>query len=189
MGDCLPDSAGGEPVCVPGLCRRLLQVVVLCLVVGACSQVGGISDETTTTPIIDPSVNRATSTSAQTTTTAPEVHEVPEDGFTVVVVFLEDSMMNASGTDASPGGQTLMSELAGIDGVLEVWLVDKAEAVDEARQLFSSDPEMLAAIESNPRLLPASIRIRVVDRTAEEAVVNRASNRPGVKEVKSRPTP
>jgi hypothetical protein len=159
---------------------RVVQTVVLCLLVGACSQSGERSDETTTAP---------TSTSAQAPTTVFESREDPEDDSTVVVVFLEDSMMNGSGTDLSPTGQTLRGELADIDGVLEVWLVDKHEALDEARELLADDPDMLAVLESDPALLPASIRVRVVDRTAQMTVVERASDRPGVKNVGTLPPP
>ena len=102
---------------------------------------------------------------------------------------MEDSMMNDSGADLLPAGQMLMRDLAGMDGVLDIWFVNKNEAADEGRQLFADDPDMLALIESNPGLLPASIRVRVEDRAAQEAVVNGASNRPGVKDVKAAPPP
>ena len=122
----------------------VLVFIVMVLLAGGCSDGDDASGESTV------------ATTALSTTTTPEVHEVQEDGLTVVNVFLEDSMMNDSGTDLSPTGLALMSDLVGIDGVLEVWLVDKIEAVDEARELFSDDTAMLAVIESNPRLLPAS---------------------------------
>ena len=47
--------------------------------------------------------------------------------------------------------------------ILDWEYLDAEASVEEYRQIFAGDPEMLAAAEENPELVPTSFRLRLVD--------------------------
>ncbi len=74
-----------------------------------------------------------------------------------VIAFLRDAGQNNLPADAH---QTLLAEVETWDEVQGVSYVSKAEAWVEYQEIFASEPQML---EIDPTVLPASLRIELVD--------------------------
>ena len=75
-----------------------------------------------------------------------------------VIAFLQDDM---TAQDTSE----LQAEVGTWPQVQDVFYVSKADAYDEALVLFANNDAMLAVVEQNPDLLPASLRVQPVDRS------------------------
>lgn len=74
-----------------------------------------------------------------------------EDGVRVLAFVNDD--LSPSGVDA------LIREVEGWDGVASVRFVTKAEAYEEALDIFEGQDFNLRTIEENPSILPASVRV------------------------------
>ena len=61
----------------------------------------------------------------------------------------------------------------------------KAGAYDEALVLFANNDAMLAVVQQNPDLLPASLRVQPVDPDDYDIIVTRLESTPGVDRVQS----
>lgn len=83
-----------------------------------------------------------------------------------VIAFLNDPGRNNVPTDAH---ETLLAEVRGWGEVADVRYVDKAEAWLEYQEMFSNQPQMLEALR-DPTVLPASLRIKLVDIAFHETV-------------------
>lgn len=83
-------------------------------------------------------------------------------------------------------GQRLAVEAAAWPGVIDVQLVDKAKAYEEALELFADNPSILATIEGKPEIIPASVRIETTSNSAQD-VAARLETTPGVLEVRTPP--
>jgi cell division transport system permease protein len=99
---------------------------------------------------------------------------------THVVAFLKDP---AEGGLDQAGQLALMAEIEAWDEVRSVRYVDKAQAYEEFRQLFSDRPELIETV--NPAVLPASYRIELTDIDLYRDVVFRLRAMPAVLEVRS----
>lgn len=77
-----------------------------------------------------------------------------------IIVFLNDAGRDGVSADAH---QTLLAEVREWDEVANVYYIDKSAAYEEYRQIFANDPDMLEIGETNPAILPASIRIELAD--------------------------
>ncbi len=69
------------------------------------------------------------------------------------------------------------------DGVSEVIYFSKSDALEEARELFRDDPELLEVIEDDPTVLPASLRIKPENTENYTSLADRLAATPGVLEV------
>lgn len=95
-----------------------------------------------------------------------------------VIAFLQD--------DVTPQETAaLQADIATWPQVEDVFYVSKAEAYEEALVLFANNEGMLAIVESNPDLLPASLRVQPVDPDDYDLIVTRLGVTPGVDEVES----
>lgn len=95
-----------------------------------------------------------------------------------VIAFLQD--------DVSPQDTAaLQADIATWPQVEDVFFVSKAEAYDEALILFANNDAMLSIVESNPDLLPASLRVQPVDPDDYDLIVARLLVTPGVDRVQS----
>lgn len=101
-----------------------------------------------------------------------EVWEV----LTNAIAFLDD--------DALPGVAALQADLETWEGVWHVHYVDHEEALDEARESFADQPDMVEVIESDPSVLPTSFRLGV-DWHSIPDVVDRLKEMPEVRQVDS----
>ncbi len=91
----------------------------------------------------------------------------------VAVVLLDDGI-------AADQRDQAIETLGAQRGVIEVLYIDKATALEEARILFASDPEMIRVLDENPYLLPASIRVLTQARRQADAIASTADTLPGV---------
>lgn len=83
-----------------------------------------------------------------------------------VIAFLNDAGRNNVPADAH---ETLLAEVRGWGEVADARYVDKAEAWLEYQEMFSNQPQMLEALR-DPTVLPASLRIKLVDIAFHETV-------------------
>lgn len=74
-----------------------------------------------------------------------------EDAAANLVVFVDES--------ADPAA--LAADASGRPGVMSTRVVTQEEAVAEFFEMFADEPEMLAVIEENPAVVPASLRLFV----------------------------
>ncbi len=81
-----------------------------------------------------------------------------------VIAFLNDAGVNGVPTDAH---EQLLAEVQGWEEVKSAFYVDKAQAWEEYQKLFAGQDELL---EIDPTVLPASIRIELVDIALHESV-------------------
>ncbi|MEX2323588.1 MAG: permease-like cell division protein FtsX [Acidimicrobiia bacterium] len=77
----------------------------------------------------------------------------------------------------------LMAEIEQWDEVESVIYFSKAEALIEFRELFADQPSMVAVVESDPSILPASIRIRPTEAADYRAISDQLVAVPGIKQV------
>lgn len=95
-----------------------------------------------------------------------------------VIAFLQDDM---TAQDTSE----LQAEVGTWPQVQDVFYVSKADAYEEALVLFANNDAMLAVVEQNPDLLPASLRVQPVDPDDYDIIVTRLESTPGVDRVQS----
>ncbi len=69
------------------------------------------------------------------------------------------------------------------DGVGEVIYFSKADAFEEAKELFRDEPALLEVIEEDPTVLPASLRIKPDDTENYTALADRLAASPGILQV------
>lgn len=81
-----------------------------------------------------------------------------------VIAFLNDAGVNGVPTDAH---EQLLTEVQDWEEVKSAFYVDKAQAWEEYQKLFAGQEELL---EIDPTVLPASIRIELVDIALHESV-------------------
>jgi cell division transport system permease protein len=81
-----------------------------------------------------------------------------------VIAFLNDAGVNGVPTDAH---EQLLTEVQDWEEVKSAFYVDKAQAWEEYKKLFAGQDELL---EIDPTVLPASIRIELVDIALHESV-------------------
>jgi cell division transport system permease protein len=63
--------------------------------------------------------------------------------------------------------------------------VSKAEALEEARQLFRNQPAVLRVINEQPDIVPASLRIQPIDPREYSVIEVRLQGTPGIEKVQS----
>jgi cell division transport system permease protein len=95
-----------------------------------------------------------------------------------VIAFLQDDL-----TAVDTAG--LEEEVSSWPQVQDVFYVSKADAFEEGLVLFANNEAMLAIIEQNPDLLPASLRVQPVDPEDYDLIVTRLNSTPGVERVQS----
>ncbi len=93
-----------------------------------------------------------------------------------VIGFLQDEL-------SFDAVNALTNEVAEWDGVDEVVYFSKAEAYDEALEMFKDEPLLLEVIQEDPTVLPASLRIKPVDTDQYSAIADRLTATPGIREV------
>jgi cell division transport system permease protein len=81
-----------------------------------------------------------------------------------IIAFLRDPGQNNVPTDAHA---TLQTEVESWDEVKDVRYVSKAEAWLEFQEIFANEPEML---EIDPTILPASLRVELVDISFHDSI-------------------
>jgi cell division transport system permease protein len=77
----------------------------------------------------------------------------------------------------------LMAEIERWDEVDSVIYFSKAEALIEFRELFADQPSMVAVVESDPSILPASIRIRPTEAADYRQISDQLVAVPGIQQV------
>lgn len=77
----------------------------------------------------------------------------------------------------------LREEVASWDGVEEVIYYSKADAYEEALDLFADEPAIRSVVEADPTFLPASLRIKPVSTDSYKAIGDRLVATPGVQKV------
>lgn len=77
----------------------------------------------------------------------------------------------------------MREDVATWDGVEGVVYFTKADAFEEARELFKDQPALLEVIEEDPSFLPASLRIKPEDAEFYSVIGDRLAASPGVIEV------
>lgn len=141
-------------------------VVGLAIALGVVVVLTGDSDS--------PDAPEATAGTASTTSTT-----VVDRGGDVLV-FLEPDVTEQQRSDIE-GALEAIPEVAGV----EYW--DQAAGLAEALRLFADNPVMLAKLESNPDLVPASYRVSLMRRDVPSAVatITAVDGRPGVLDVRA----
>jgi hypothetical protein len=79
---------------------------------------------------------------------------------------------------------TLEAEIGAWEEVSAVVYFAKADALQEFREMFADQPELIAAVEDDPSVLPASLRVDVLEASNDE-VIQRLAAIPGVTQVSS----
>lgn len=79
--------------------------------------------------------------------------------------------------------EALMAEVQTWPEVDSVIYFSKAEAVQEFRELFADQPAMVAVVDEDPSILPASIRIRPSEAAAYSAITDRLVVKDGIQRV------
>jgi cell division transport system permease protein len=95
-----------------------------------------------------------------------------------VIAYIRDDLAAAAVTD-------LQQEVTGWEEVADVSFVSKADALEEARVLLSSQPATLRVIEENPDIVPASLRVQPTNPDDYSAIVIRLEGTPGLLRVQS----
>lgn len=95
-----------------------------------------------------------------------------------VIAYIRDDLAAAAVTD-------LQQEVSGWEEVADVSFVSKADALEEARVLLSSQPATLRVIEENPDIVPASLRVQPTNPDDYSAIVIRLEGTPGLLRVQS----
>jgi cell division transport system permease protein len=93
-----------------------------------------------------------------------------------VIAFLRDDFREI---------EELQATVLSWSEVGEVFYFSKADAYQEALELFRDDSAVLRVIEENPQIVPASFRVRPVDLQDYLTIQQRLTNSPGVVEVRS----
>lgn len=93
-----------------------------------------------------------------------------------VIGFLRNDFRDVSG---------LQAEIGTWEEVAEVIYFSPNEAFDEAMRMFADDQRMIAVIEGDPSLIPASLRVRPVDLNDYDTITQRLTNSPGISDVVS----
>ncbi len=94
-----------------------------------------------------------------------------------VIAWLDDAL-----TDQQIAA--LRVEIGAWEDVREVLYFTKEQALVEFRKLFAERPELIAAVEQDPSVLPASLRVAVDERAVDE-IHRRLAALPGVTQVTS----
>lgn len=81
--------------------------------------------------------------------------------------------------------EELTQEIESWTEVRDVFFVSKAEALNEARELFANQPAVLRVINENPDIVPASLRIQPEDPKDYQTIVVRLEGTPGLERVQS----
>jgi cell division transport system permease protein len=79
--------------------------------------------------------------------------------------------------------ERLMADIEAWDEVESVVYFSKAEALVEFRELFADQPSMVAVVESDPSILPASIRIRPTEAADYKVISDQLVAVPGIQRV------
>jgi cell division transport system permease protein len=79
----------------------------------------------------------------------------------------------------------LTTEIESWSEVGDVFFVSKAEALEEARQLFRNQPAVLRVINEQPDIVPASLRIQPIDPREYSVIEVRLQGTPGIEKVQS----
>ena len=95
-----------------------------------------------------------------------------------VIAFVRDEVSTQTIAD-------LTTEVESWDEVRDVFFVSKADALDEARELFANQPAVLRVINENPDIVPASLRIQPEDPAEYQTIVVRLEGTPGLERVQS----
>jgi cell division transport system permease protein len=95
-----------------------------------------------------------------------------------VIAFLSDDL-------SLDDIDSLQAQIQQWDDVEAVTYFSKAQALDEARQMFADQPPVLSVVEEDPSILPASLRIAPVQAADYSAIRDRLVVIPGVREVTS----
>lgn len=112
-----------------------------------------------------------------TATTTTSV--VVRTGTHVVKVFLDDRTNDDGATR-----ETLLASLLDSPGVVDAVYYSKADAFEEALDVFKNNPSVLRVMEENPGLVPASFRFLVSSEAAATELAATAPNTPGVTEAR-----
>ncbi|MFW2339016.1 MAG: cell division protein FtsX [Acidimicrobiia bacterium] len=97
-----------------------------------------------------------------------------------VIVWLKDEVRDGVTFEAQMG---LLDQVNNWEEVDDAAFVGKAEAYQEFQEMFASNPAMLENV--NPAILPASIRIKLLNIEEYRAIQLRLIDQPVVKEVTS----
>ena len=97
-----------------------------------------------------------------------------------VIVWLKDEVRDGVTFEAQMG---LLDQVNEWEEVESASFVDKAEAYQEFQEMFASNPAMLENV--NPAILPASIRIKLINIEQYRGIQLRLIDQPVVKEVTS----
>jgi hypothetical protein len=93
-----------------------------------------------------------------------------------VIAFLDDSMI-------PDGAEQLAAQVRDWDGVRVVDFFSQTEALEEFREMFADQPELIATVEEDPSILPASLRVEVQDASQFRVVADRLRATAGVFQV------
>ena len=91
-----------------------------------------------------------------------------------VSIFLNDDV-------SADQTQSLQADLEANPLVEEIIFESKQQAYENARKIFASDPELVAALE--PDTLPASFRVKLVDPEQYEVIESQYKGYPGIEDV------
>ncbi|RPI22954.1 MAG: FtsX-like permease family protein [Actinobacteria bacterium] len=95
-----------------------------------------------------------------------------------VIAFVRDEVDPATIAE-------LTTEIQAWEEVGDVFFVSKADALEEARELFRNQPAVLRVINENPDIVPASLRIQPTDPTDYSVIEVRLQGTPGIERVQS----
>lgn len=177
--------------------RRVGAVVVAAaLAAAACSDAGGVTGAGTSTPSTTSTVAPPGTCEAVGSELVPAfqafVDLVDDEQLTSTppLPTLVDMLLTAAvprsnltafiDTDAE--AEVLATEAAAWEGVLDLSVVTKEGALEEARQMFAEDPDLLAVVEREPEVLPASVRLDVAEEHFD-GLAARLRSRPEVLQV------
>jgi len=81
------------------------------------------------------------------------------------------------------GAEQLAAQVRDWDGVRVVDFFSQTEALEEFREMFADQPELIATVEEDPSILPASLRVEVQDASQFRVVADRLRATAGVFQV------
>jgi len=100
-----------------------------------------------------------------------------------VRLYLNDDVSDSDPDCTQVLCRSLRNDLQATAGVVSVQYLNRADALQEARQIFKDQPEMVKLITANA--LPASLRVKMSNADSYGTIYNQFRDRPGVVNVRN----
>lgn len=154
---------------LPSVRPSPIGLLLLATILPGCSAADPVADATSCADLVAPMADVVNEFSG-TGVAIPGLADIQ------VIAFLGDSMV-------PDGAEQLAAEVRDWEGVRVVNFFSQAEAVEEFKEMFADQPELIEIVENDPSILPVSLRVELDDASQLRAVSDRLRTTPGVFQV------